>query len=65
MPLTSFMKGGEQLISQSEVPLNNVQEPSGYLKRVRVLLLTKGKRESNLTTLLYYGPVADLTFDLE
>jgi hypothetical protein len=63
MPLTNFMKGGEELISQSEVPLNNVQEPSGYLKRIRVLLLTKGKRESNLTTLLYYGLVADLTFD--
>jgi hypothetical protein len=106
IPLTSFMKGGEELISQSEVPLNNIQEPSGYLKRVRVLplracpmgatepgprpgntracqmgatggsgprpgpsaighALTKGKRESNLTTLLYYGPMADLTFDLK
>ena len=52
MSLTSFMKGGEERNSQSS-----------YLKRIKVLPLTKGKRESNLTTIFYYGPVVDFTFD--
>jgi hypothetical protein len=41
----------------------NMQVPSSFVKRVRVLPLLKGKKESKLTSLLFYGPVADLTFD--
>jgi hypothetical protein len=61
--ITSFMQPGGGDPDRATTSQRNPQIPSGVVKRVRVLLLLKGKKESKHTTLLFYGPVADLTFD--
>ena len=56
--ITGFM-----LPWQDSLDPGNVQVLSSFVKRVRVLPLLKSKKESKLTSLLFYGPVADLVFD--
>jgi hypothetical protein len=61
--ITSFMQPGGGDPDHATTSQGNPHIPSGVVKRVRVLPLLKGKKESKHTTLLFYGPVADLTFD--
>jgi hypothetical protein len=61
--LTNFMNQGNDPERHGDNLPPNLGAPSGYVKRVRVIPLLKGKKESKSTTMLFYGPVVDLTFD--
>jgi hypothetical protein len=61
--LTNFMQPTDERHPQALQAVGDLQLPSGFLKRVRVLPMFKGKKESKYTTLLFYGPVAELTFN--
>jgi hypothetical protein len=44
--------------------VGDTQAPYGFVQRVRVVPIFKGKKESKHTVRLFYGPVSELTFDL-
>jgi hypothetical protein len=43
--------------------VDDAQAPYGFVQRVRVVPILKGKKESKHTVRLFYGPVSELTFD--
>jgi hypothetical protein len=61
--ITGLMMPGNDEHSSSVLEPRSLQVLSGYVKRVRVIPLFKDKKESKRTSLLFYGPVADLRFD--
>jgi hypothetical protein len=61
--ITGLMMPGSDEHSFSAPDPRSLQVPSGYVKKVRVIPLLKGKKESKHTSFLFYGPVADLMFD--
>jgi hypothetical protein len=61
--LTDYVR---QLHDKNPPPLGrpeNLHILLGYTKQVRVLASAKGKKKTSFHTLLYYGPLVNLTFD--
>jgi hypothetical protein len=62
--VSRYMRLWDACNTQLDMELGNEPILSGVVKRVRVLLLSKERKVNpKYTTLLYYGPVANLTFD--